>query len=64
MLQFKRLNGKVDMRRKHPHYLVTVIYTDSEEFGRVYKNVQKAKEFAARQKRSPVVKTTRVDRVG
>jgi hypothetical protein len=49
-----------DRRRKHHHYLVTVYYADGEKFGRVYTDEEKAMRFAARQKRSPVVKTARV----
>ena len=63
MLRFNRLDGKVDLRRKHPHFLVTVIYTDSQEFARVYRSIQKAEKFAARQQTSPVVKSTRVKRI-
>jgi hypothetical protein len=63
MLPFKRRDGKVDLRRKHPHFLVTVVYIDSQEFVRVYNHIQKAEKFAARQERSPVVKTTRVNRI-
>jgi hypothetical protein len=39
---------------------VTVTYSDNETFGRVYSDREKAKKFAARQKKSPVVKKTRI----
>jgi len=49
-----------DKRRKHPHWQVTVYYRDGEKFARVYTDRTKAAGFAARQKRSPVVKSARV----
>jgi hypothetical protein len=52
-----------DRRRKHEHWLVTITYSDGETFGRVYTDIDKAKRFAARQKRSPLVKKTSVVRV-
>lgn len=51
---------KSDRRRKHHHWLVTITYSDKESFGRVYIDHEKAKKFAARQKKSPVVKRTRI----
>ena len=51
---------KIDRRRKHSHWLVTITYADKQEFGRVYTDLEKAKKFAARQKRSPVVFRTKV----
>jgi ssDNA-specific exonuclease RecJ len=57
---YKRLDGTKDLRRKHPHYLVTVTYGDNETFGRVYTDLEKAQDFAARQKKSPIVKRARV----
>ena len=52
-----------DRRRKHHHWLVTVHYEDGEKFGRVYTDKDKAARFAERQKRSPVVKTARVNQI-
>jgi hypothetical protein len=52
-----------DRRRKHHHWLVTVHYEDGEKFGRVYTDKNKAARFAERQKRSPVVKTARVNQI-
>ena len=49
-----------DKRRKHRHWQVTVYYQDGEKFARVYTNRGKAAKFAERQKKSPVVKATRV----
>jgi len=46
---------KVDRRLKHSHWLVTITYSDKQEFSRVYTDLEKAKKFAARQKKSPVV---------
>jgi hypothetical protein len=52
-----------DRRRKHSHYLVTVMYGNKEKFGRVYTDRKKAERFAARQKKSPVVTTARITHV-
>jgi len=49
-----------DKRRKHRHWLVTVFYKDGERFGRVYIDREKARRFAERQKKSPVVRAARV----
>lgn len=58
----KRAKSKLgkDKRRKHRHWQVTVFYKDGERFGRVYIDREKATRFAARQKRSPVVRSARV----
>jgi len=45
------------------HYRVTVTYRDNEISGRVYNNRNKVEKFAARQKKSPVVKTTRIEQI-
>jgi uncharacterized protein YlbG (UPF0298 family) len=52
-----------DRRRKHHHWLVTLTYSDGEKFARVYIDRQKAEKFAERQKRSPIVKKTRISRL-
>jgi len=49
-----------DRRRKHHHWLATIYYHDGEKFARVYIDRDKAKQFAERQKKSPVVARTRV----
>ena len=59
----KSVFGK-DKRRKHHHWMVTVYYHDGEKFGRVYIDEEKANKFAERQKRSPVVRTARVTKIG
>lgn len=53
-----------DKRRKHRHWQVTVYYQDGEKFARVYIDRDKAVNFAERQKRSPVVRTTRILEIG
>jgi hypothetical protein len=58
MVKRKISNYKTDHRRKHHHRLVTVTYADNESFGRVYIDRERAEKFAARQKKSPVVKRT------
>lgn len=52
-----------DRRRKHHHWLVTLTYSDGEKFTRVYIDQKKAQAFAGRQKKSPLVKRTRVTRL-
>lgn len=52
-----------DKRRKHRHWQVTIYYHDGEKFARVYIDEEKAKRFAARQKRSPVVRSARVKQI-
>jgi hypothetical protein len=49
-----------DKRRKHRHWQVTVYYQDGERFARVYIDKERARHFAERQKKSPVVKATRI----
>ena len=49
-----------DRRRKHHHWQVTVFYHDGEKFARVYIDRERAERFAERQKKSPVVKATRI----
>jgi hypothetical protein len=54
---------KKDARRKHHHWEAKVFYSDGEMFARVYTDHAKATNFAARQKKSPVVKMARVTQV-
>jgi hypothetical protein len=56
----KRSKLGKDKRRKHRHWQVTVYYHDGEKFARVYIDREKAAKFAERQKRSPIVRATRV----
>jgi hypothetical protein len=49
-----------DKRRKHRHWQVTVYYKDGEKFARVYIDRDRAHRFAERQKKSPIIKATRV----
>jgi hypothetical protein len=53
-----------DKRRRHRHWQVTVVYRDGEKFVRVYTDRAKAANYAERQKKSPVVKETRIMQVG
>lgn len=53
-----------DKRRKHRHWQVTVFYEDGEKFARVYIDKEKALRFADRQKKSPVVRSARVQEIG
>jgi hypothetical protein len=52
-----------DKRRKHRHWQVTIYYMDGEKFARVYIDRERAARFAERQKKSPVVKGTRITEV-
>jgi hypothetical protein len=52
-----------DRRRKHRHWQVTVYYHDGEKFARVYIDRERAEAFAARQKKSPIVKSARITEV-
>ncbi len=51
---------ELDRRRKHRHWQVTVYYHDGERFARVYIDRDRAVRFAERQKKSPIVKATRI----
>lgn len=52
-----------DARRKHRHWKVTIYYTDGLKFTRIYTERKRAEKFAERQKKSPVVRSTRVREV-
>jgi hypothetical protein len=52
-----------DRRRKHHHWVVTLNYSDGEKFERVYTDRKRAEGFAERQKKSPLVKKTRIRRL-
>jgi len=41
-------------------WLVTIIYADKQEFSRVYLDIEKAKKFTMRQKKSPVVRGAKI----
>jgi hypothetical protein len=57
---WKRTKFGKDKRRKHRHWQVKVFYGDGETFARTYTERKKADGFAARQRKSPVVKMARV----
>jgi histidinol phosphatase-like enzyme len=59
----KREAFRKDRRRKHHHWVATLFYADGEKFERVYLDREKARRFAERQKKSPVVLRTRVRRL-
>jgi len=56
----KGARASQDRRRKHQHWQVTIYYRDGERFARVYIDRERALRFAERQKKSPVVKSTRI----
>ena len=43
------------------YFRLTIIYTDGEFSSRVFKNRASAEKYAAKQKKSPVVKRTKVE---
>ena len=47
-------------RRKHEHFRVTITYTDNKQSAKVFIDRTRAEKFAARQKKSPVVKAAEV----
>jgi hypothetical protein len=63
MKKRKPTSFRKDARRKHHHWLVTLYYADGERFSRMYTNRLKATKFAARQKKSPIVKMARVTQI-
>jgi hypothetical protein len=52
-----------DRRRKHQHWLATIFYADGERFARVYLSEERAKNFADKERKSPIVKRTLVRRI-
>ena len=52
-----------DRRRKHHHWQATIYYADGDKFARVYLNKEKARHFAERQKKSPIVMRTQVRQI-
>jgi hypothetical protein len=52
-----------DGRRRHHRWQVTLFYADGEKFARVYIDEEKARGFAQRQKKLPVVMRTLVRRI-
>ena len=63
MAKRKPVKFSKDRRRKHHHWRVSVFYEDGEKFARVYIDLEKARRFAQRQKKSPIVKRTRITRL-
>lgn len=59
----KRSQFGKDRRRKHHHWQVTVFYADGDKFARVYIDQERARRFAERQKKSPVVTRTLIRRI-
>jgi hypothetical protein len=49
-----------DKRRKYHHYEAKIFYKDGEAFARRYTDRKRARAFAERQKKSPLVRRTRV----
>jgi hypothetical protein len=51
---------KPSRTRKHNHFRVTVTYSDNEQSAKVFTNREKAEKLAARQEKSPVIKSAQV----
>jgi len=49
--------------RKHDHFRVLVTYIDNEQSAKVFTDRERADKFAARQLKSPVVKSSNVERL-
>jgi hypothetical protein len=63
MLKRKKSPFAKDRRRKHHHWQVTLYYGGGEKYARVYIDQGKARRFAERQKKSPVVARTLVRQI-
>jgi hypothetical protein len=49
-------------KRKHDNWRVVIVYTENETSANgVFNNLEKAKKWAARQEKSPVVKKCRIE---
>jgi hypothetical protein len=49
-------------KRKHDYWRVVIVYTDNETSGnRVFKDLDRARRWAARQEKSKVVKKCRIE---
>jgi hypothetical protein len=50
------------VKRKHDYWRVVIVYVDNETSGnRVFNDLARAKRWAARQEKSPVVKRVRIE---
>ena len=49
--------------RKHDQFRVVIAYHDGGEFARVFTNRERAEKYAARQERSPAVKSAKVEKL-
>lgn len=58
-----RTTFRRDKHRKHHHWVVTLFYGDGEKFKRVYTSLAKARRFAKRQLKSPIVVKATVKRL-
>lgn len=54
------LTGDMNRSRKHRHWKVNVYYVGGGKFIRVYTDRRRAENFAAKERRSPVVRYVRV----
>ena len=52
--------GKPGRTRKHDHFRVTVTYTDNEQSAKVFTDRERTEKFAARQEKSPVIKSAEI----
>ena len=48
-------------KQEYRYWRVTITYSDDEISGRVFKDRENAEKYAAKQKKSPVVKKTKVE---
>ena len=54
------MKPKRNARRKHDYFRVTVTYSDNGQSAKVFLDKERAEKFAARQTKSPVVKSAEV----
>jgi len=52
-----------DARKRHSHFIVIITYFDSGSFARVYTSLDKARRLPERQKKSPVVRAIRINKL-
>jgi hypothetical protein len=53
--------NEIKTKHEKQYFRLTITYSDGETSGRVFKNREQAEKYAARQKRSPFVKKTKIE---
>ncbi len=55
------VSSKSNDSKQKQYFRLTITYCDGETSGRVFSSHEKAEKYGARQRRSPVVKKTKVE---